>query len=122
MFVVPAKLALVPSSNNQYTVLYYNRFITLFTQIYINKKIRKIFLIVTVQCLEKYSGRVQQLAQGLASGEQGRRVTDSRRERRWEVVELKGGQNGRRRASCTLVTPDAAGLHGASVGVCALKV
>ena len=33
LFVVPAKLALIPNSNNRYTVLYYNRFIILFTQI-----------------------------------------------------------------------------------------
>jgi len=35
---------------------------------------------------------MQWLAHGLASREQARRVTDWRRERRWEMVELKGHQ------------------------------
>ena len=45
---------------------------------------------LTVQNLEKYSGTAG--IQELASNEQARRVTDWRRERRWEMVELKDRQ------------------------------
>ena len=37
---------------------------------------------------------------GLASTEQARRVTDWRRERKWEMVELKDCQDRRWRVSC----------------------
>ena len=45
---------------------------------------------LTVQYLEKYSTTAG--IQGLASSEQANRVTDWRRERRWEMVELKDRQ------------------------------
>ena len=45
---------------------------------------------LTVQCLEKYSIRAG--IQGLALSEQARRVTAWRRERRWDMAELKDRQ------------------------------
>ena len=43
--------------------------------------------------LEKYSSTVQQLAyRGVALGEQTRRVTDWKRERRWEMAKMKDHQ------------------------------
>ena len=79
-------------------VLYYHRFIILFTQIIHKKqthiKNKENIFNLTVQYLEKYSSTVQQLAYRgwLALSEQAIRVTDWRRERRWEMVELKDHQ------------------------------
>ena len=54
-----------------------------------NKNKENIFHL-TVQCFENYSSAVQQPGrQELASSEQARRVPDWRRERKWELVELK---------------------------------
>ena len=54
-----------------------------------NKQTQKINIFnLTVQHFEKYS--ITAGIQGLALSEQARRVTDWRRERRWEMVELKG--------------------------------
>ena len=87
-------------------VVYYHRFIILFTQTIKfkealkysksvktlkkanTKKQRKHFKSYIIQYLEKYSSTVQRLAWS----EQSRRVTDWRRERRWEMVELKDRQ------------------------------
>ena len=44
-----------------------------------------------VQRLEKYSSTATG-TQGVALNEQARRVSDWRRERRWEMLELKGRQ------------------------------
>ena len=75
-------------------VLYCNRFIILFTQIIhkkpTNTKNKDNIFNLTVQYLEKYS--ITAGIQGLASSEQARRVTDWRRQRRWEMVELKDSQ------------------------------
>ena len=73
-------------------VLYYNRFIILFTQIIhikqLNRKMKHFHL--TIQCLEKYTRPVQQLAYRGWHRVKARGVTEWRRERRWEMVELKG--------------------------------
>ena len=53
-------------------------------------KIKKFNLIV--QFLEKYNSTVQQLYTRAGTSEQARRVTDWRKERRWEMVELKNCQ------------------------------
>ena len=63
-------------------------------------KIKENIFNLTVQYLEKYSSTVQQLALGAGSNEQARRVTDWRRERRGEMVELQDHQQRRQRASC----------------------
>ena len=49
--------------------------------------------------------------QGLASSEQARRVTDWRREWRWEMVELKDRQLGDGGQAAILLTPDIDGMH-----------
>jgi len=61
---------------------------------------KKAFLILQYSILKKYSSTVQQLALGAGSNEQARRVTDWRRERRGEMVELQDHQQRRQRASC----------------------
>ena len=53
---------------------------------------------LTVQNLGKYSGTAG--IQELASNEQARRVTDWRRERRWEMVELKDRQQQEMEGNC----------------------
>ena len=67
-----------------------------------------------VQCLEKYSSTVGQLAHGLAWSEQTRAATDQRRDGRWGS--RRTGSNRRRRASCSFPrTPDADGTGSGSL-------
>ena len=77
-----------------YVVRYYNRFIIFFTQINTlkkkNKKKENIFNF-TVQYLEKYSGTVQQHT-GIVTEWTEKRAPGWRKERRWEMVELKDHQ------------------------------
>ena len=62
---------------------------------------------------EGQAGRVADhpSTQGLASSEQTRRVTGWRREKRWEVVELKDRQQQRRRTGCSVITPNGPGSN-----------
>ena len=66
MFISPTKLVQqrYPTNTIGYTVLYCNKFITLFTQIiHKNKQTEKLNIFnLTVQYLEKFSSTVQQLA------------------------------------------------------------
>ena len=55
---------------------------------------------LAVQYLKKYSSTVQQRHIVAGCNEQARRVTDWRRERRGEMVELQDHQQRRQRASC----------------------
>ena len=78
-------------------VLYCNRFIILFTQIIHKKqtqKVKKTFLILHYSTLKSTVVQYSTTAgtQHLASSEQARKVTDWRRERKWEMVELKDHQ------------------------------
>ena len=61
-----------------------------------NTKNKENIFNLTVQYLENFSSTLQQLAyqgeQARTSSEQARRVTDWRRERRWEMGELKDHQ------------------------------
>jgi len=57
-----------------------------------NTKIKKTFLILQYSTLKITVVQYNSCTQGLASSEQARRVTDWRRERRWEVAELKDCQ------------------------------
>ena len=76
--------------------MYCNRFIILFTQIIHKKqtqKIEKTFLILQYSTLKSTVVQYNIAGiQGLASSEQARKVTDWRRERKWEMVELKDRQ------------------------------
>ena len=73
-----------------YIVLYCNRFIILPTQIAHKTQTQNIenIFILTVQYLGKYNSTVKRLA----SSQQAKRITDWRRERRWETIDLKDRQ------------------------------
>ena len=58
----------------------------------------------------QYSSTAQQLAHGLASNEQSR-VTDWRRERRWETAELQGRQQWETGQAAVSFTPKEDGMH-----------
>ena len=71
---------------------------------------KKTFLILQCSTLQSIVVPYNSWLTGASMSEQARRVTDWRRERRWEMVELKGCQHRRWRVSCT-VTPDVDGMH-----------
>jgi len=54
------------------------------------QKIKETYLILQYRTLKSTVVNAIAGTQGLASREQARRVTDGRKERRWEMVELKG--------------------------------
>ena len=62
LFLSPTKLFRYPTNTSSYIVLYCNRFIILFKQYIHKKQTQKVYILnPTVQYLEKYSSRAQQL-------------------------------------------------------------
>ena len=57
-----------------------------------HKKITETFLILQYSTLKSTVGSTTPDPQGLAPSEQARRVTDWRKKRRWEMVDLKDDQ------------------------------
>ena len=88
-FTSPTK-SRYPTKKIGYIRLYCNRLITLFTQIH-KKQTQKKENILILQYSTLKSTAVYNTT-GLESSEQARRVTDWRREKRWEKVELKDCQ------------------------------
>ena len=92
-----------PTNTIGYITLYCNRFLIHFTQIIHEKqtqKTKKTSLILQYRTLRSTIVTATAGTQGLASSEQARRVTDWRRERRWEMVQLKDRQQQDMEGNC----------------------
>ena len=91
--LIKSELAKVPNDKISYIVLYCNRFIILFIQI-THKKHKNKENILILQYSTSKSTVVSTTfgVQGLPSCEQARTVTSWRREKRWEMAELKDDQ------------------------------